>query len=428
MNESKKTTFQILALYIISTTIFLGIIFGTWYFGEINALKIRSFREADKLSKQIIQVVAKRGKYARYINTLEGQRAVLQAISLDSEHRIMAFDKEGKLIYSSMKIDPRKIPQERGIFIVDDHIVLNSYGRPDFLTHPEEANSKHRHKRPDEAFRIVIDGGDIRDLLWDLRLKVWGLFGCMSLMMAIVGVFLVRLSLRPMNQKIEELDCFIKDTTHEINTPLSILQMSVERIKLDQIPQEEAKKLRHIQIASRTIENIYHSLVYTSFGRLEKRIEELDMQEVVQERLEFLSCLFEQKQISIITNLSSAWIMADRKALVLVIDNLLSNAYKYTPKGGEVQIILGEEEDGMFCMIKDNGYGIKDSDLEKIFDRYRRFDRSGGGFGLGLNIVQKICKECGIRLEVKSWHKKGSEFSLHWQKEQNTASKSQKLL
>lgn len=67
MNEVRQTTIGILALYVSSTLIFLGIIFGTWYFGEINALKNRSFHDSKKLIKRLISVAGKRGEYANYL-------------------------------------------------------------------------------------------------------------------------------------------------------------------------------------------------------------------------------------------------------------------------------------------------------------------------------------------------------------------------
>lgn len=419
MNDVKKTTLQILSLYLISTTFFLSVIFGTWYFGEVNAIKTQSFYKIDKLAKRLINVLAKREEYAD-LQSLDSQKSVLQAISFDRKRRIMVFGEDGRLVYDNMKFSPDEIPQENGIFIIKNHVVLNSYGIPEFLNEAFDGYNSQSfrggHKSPDKAFRVVIDGGNVGELLWNLRLKVWGIFGCAVLMMGIVGYFLVRLSLRPLHQKIRDLDEFIKDTTHEINTPLSVLQMSIERMDQTKIPEEEKKKLRYIQISSKTIENIYHSLVYISFENPKQEAKNIGMEGLVRERLDFFSFLFEQKCIRVIKTLSPAEMMIDRKAITLVLDNLLSNAYKYTPKGGEVQIFLGEDEKGPLLAIQDNGYGIKAKDLEKIFNRYERLERSGGGFGLGLSIVKKICDEFEIILEVKSEYQKGSIFVLRWKK------------
>ena len=124
--------------------------------------------------------------------------------------------------------------------------------------------------------------------------------------------------------------------------------------------------------------------------------------------------LFAQKNISITSELQEVMLKANAKSISLVIDNLLSNAYKYTPKNGNVQVRTFQAEGENFLSIKDNGYGIAQKDLEHIFKRYTRFDNSKGGFGLGLSIVKKICDEFKIKIECKSELKKGSEFILQW--------------
>lgn len=412
MNEVRQTTIGILALYVSSTLIFLGIIFGTWYFGEINALKNRSFHDSKKLIKRLISVAGKKGEYANYLHTPESIRAVLQAISLQSGKQIMVFNLRGNLIYNNTQFSPREIPTKEGVYIIDNRVILNTFGIPDFLF-----GDKKQFRGLENLFRIVVDGGNIKSLLWDLRLKIWGLFGFFSLMISIVGFFLVRLSLRPVHQKFKEIDNFIKDTTHEINTPLSVLQMGVEQIDQKKIPQEELKKIHYIQLASKTLTNLYNSLVYASFGRVEKQMEKIDVKQLVLERLDFFSMLFKQKKISYRVELDSVWLKGDKNSIMLVIDNLLSNACKYTQKGGEIEIFLSKKDGEGLFWVKDNGYGIAPQDLPKIFNRYERFNPSNGGFGLGLNIVKKICDDMGIKLICQSELGKGSRFILSWKLE-----------
>lgn len=420
MNEAKKTTLSILSLYMISTTVFLSIIFGMWYYGELNLLKTRSFHEVKNLSKRLIHVLAKKGKYGFFVQSLEGQRAILQSISLESGYLIAAFNQKGELVYNNMKIDPLSVPKENGVYIIDHHAVLSSYGRPDFLykktprAKEDFSGMEGNFSKPEDDFRIIIDGGDVENLLWKLRIKIWGIFGALLAMMGIVGFFLVRFALKPLNQKIEELNLFIKDTTHEINTPLSVLQMSVDRIDKSKLEEKDLKKFSSIIVASRTLESIYHSLIYTSFRRLENKIEEIDVSALIKERLNYFEMLFAQKNISITSELQEVMLKANAKSISLVIDNLLSNAYKYTPKNGNVQVRTFQAEGENFLSIKDNGYGIAQKDLEHIFKRYTRFDNSKGGFGLGLSIVKKICDEFKIKIECKSELKKGSEFILQW--------------
>ena len=170
--------------------------------------------------------------------------------------------------------------------------------------------------------------------------------------MGIVGFFLVRFALKPLNQKIEELNLFIKDTTHEINTPLSVLQMSVDRIDKSKLEEKDLKKFSSIIVASRTLESIYHSLIYTSFGRLENKIEEIDVSALIKERLNYFEMLFAQKNISITSELQEVMLKANAKSISLVIDNLLSNAYKYTPKNGNVQVRTFQAEGENFLSFQ----------------------------------------------------------------------------
>lgn len=420
MNEAKKTTLSILSVYMISTTIFLSIIFGMWYYGELNLLKTRSFHEVKNLSKRLIHVLAKKGKYGFFVQSLEGQRAILQSISLESGYLIAAFNQKGELVYNNMKIDPLSVPKENGVYIIDHHAVLSSYGRPDFLykknprVKEDSFGVEGNFSKPEDDFRIIIDGGDVESLLWMLRIKIWGIFGALLVMMGVVGFFLVRLALKPLNQKIEELNLFIKDTTHEINTPLSVLQMSVDRIDKNVLQEKDLKKFNSIIVAARTLESIYHSLIYTSFGRLENKVEDIELSNLIKERLNYFEMLFAQKNITISSELQSVMLKANAKSITLVIDNLLSNAYKYTPKNGSVEIRTFQERGENFLCIKDNGYGIAQKDIEHIFKRFTRFDSTKGGFGLGLSIVKKICDEFKIKIECKSELKKGSEFILQW--------------
>lgn len=390
-----------------------------WYYGELNLLKTRSFHEVKNLSKRLIHVLAKKGKYGFFVQSLEGQRAILQSISLESGYLIAAFNQKDELVYSNMKIDPLSVPKENGVYIIDHHAVLSSYGRPDFLykKNPRAGDSfgvEGKFSKPEDDFRIIIDGGDVESLLWKLRLKIWGIFGALLVMMGVVGFFLVRLALRPLNQKIEELNLFIKDTTHEINTPLSVLQMSVDRIDKNKLEEKDLKKFNSIIVASRTLESIYHSLIYTSFGRLENKIEEIELSSLIEERLNYFEMLFAQKNITISSEPQKVMLKANAKSITLVIDNLLSNAYKYTQKNGSVEIKTYQEGENNFLSIKDNGYGIAQKDIEHIFKRFTRFDSTKGGFGLGLSIVKKICDEFKIKIECKSELKKGSEFILQW--------------
>jgi two-component system phosphate regulon sensor histidine kinase PhoR len=106
-----------------------------------------------------------------------------------------------------------------------------------------------------------------------------------------------------------------------------------------------------------------------------------------------------------------------REQIKQVLINLIDNAIKYTPEGGEIKINVEEEGDKVYFSVKDSGIGIPKADQERIFERFYRVDkarsRSLGGTGIGLSIVRNIIKQHGSNIQVKSREGVGSEFFFY---------------
>jgi signal transduction histidine kinase len=115
--------------------------------------------------------------------------------------------------------------------------------------------------------------------------------------------------------------------------------------------------------------------------------------------------------------LSDAWVMADHHRLVQACGNLVENALKYTPDGGDVEVIVRGERDGAALEVRDNGLGISAAELPYIFHRFYRVEgRAGtgpGGTGLGLAIVERIARSHGGSVSVDSAPGQGSSFVIH---------------
>jgi two-component system, OmpR family, sensor kinase len=231
--------------------------------------------------------------------------------------------------------------------------------------------------------------------------------------LGMIGFFLSRMFLRPMNDAIALLDDFIKDTTHELNTPLSAILTNVETLKELDLPSTAQKKLARIEIASRTISTLYDDLTYLILNHeLAIRNEPLDLTALIYERVDYFRDRIEQKKITLRETIApSVEIVADRTKMTRLIDNLLSNAIKYNRMEGEIELVL---ERGKLC-LRDNGLGISEEMIDRVFERYTRAEKSVGGFGIGLHIVAMIAKEYGMKISLESLRMEGTTICLTWE-------------
>jgi len=232
------------------------------------------------------------------------------------------------------------------------------------------------------------------------------------LVLVIIGYFLLLLLLQPMRQAIALLDRFIKDTTHELNTPVHAILSNIEMIESDALDASLSKKINRIAIASKTISNLYDDLTYLVLSNHAHAKDEIvDLKVLVEERMEYFQLLMESKKIT--QNLllqENSTLTIDKKKITKIIDNLLSNAIKYNTIGGSITLTLMPHS----LSIEDTGIGIEENKLERVFERYTRFDTTVGGFGIGLSIVSLIAKEYGLHVTLDSELKKGTKVTITW--------------
>lgn len=279
-----------------------------------------------------------------------------------------------------------------------------------------------------------------------LQIEIIAYLLCSLLIMGVVAYILMRLSFRPIAEQIHTLERFIKDTTHEINTPLSVILMSVQKFDTKELGEANKKRLNHIKLSAQNLHQLYQNLIFLNFYNAKSTSQNIDMKALINERVEYFSALLAQKSISINCMLAPAQMHANIDEITILLDNLLSNAIKYNHKGGSIEIVLESKtmeskalDSGgaalaagaqnpsenpsqsqipspMQCklIIKDSGYGIDSAIIERIFERYTRFNEDQGGFGIGLNLVREIAKRYDIQIRVQSEKNKGSEFVLSW--------------
>jgi len=215
----------------------------------------------------------------------------------------------------------------------------------------------------------------------------------------------------PFEKLNKSLDHFIKDSMHEINTPLSIININAD---LSMQIHGKNKYIDRIKSASKTLATIYNDMDYlVKQGRVIHKVSVLDLGEFIQNRVEYFQEVANLKGITLNTMIEEGMEYSISKTkLQRIIVNTLSNAIKYSNDDSTVDILLKREEANIVFSVQDYGVGIRDT--SKIFSRYYRENQAKGGFGIGLNIVKQIIDEEKIILTVHSQVGKGTVFSYRF--------------
>jgi signal transduction histidine kinase len=232
-----------------------------------------------------------------------------------------------------------------------------------------------------------------------------------------------------LNEMIERLETsfgalrrFTADASHELKTPLAVLRADVERAMSPSTrPVERAIALEEaLEQVTRMAElvNSLLTLARADEGRLEVVQDLVPLEPMVREVVETARLLGEEAGVQIeAPRLDAAEVRGDEMRLRQLFLNLVTNAIKYTPRGGTVTISMAVSDETAQFSVKDTGIGIAAADLPYIFDRFWRADRSRsraserGGFGLGLAICQWIAHAHGGSLTVQSRLGRGSTFT-----------------
>ena len=223
----------------------------------------------------------------------------------------------------------------------------------------------------------------------------------------IFSFLLLRNFSRPFEQINVQLDNFIKDSMHEINTPLSIINLNAD---LFANKYGDNKYLKRMKSASKTLATIYNDMDYlVKEGRVEHKKSLLDVSEFVQNRVDYFQEVANLKEIKLNIKITpKLTYMFSKTKLQRIVDNTISNAIKYSKDKSQVEINVFMMDNHIAFEVQDYGVGIKDTN--KIFSRYYREDEAKGGFGIGLNIVKKIIDEENILLEIHSIFGEGTKF------------------
>jgi signal transduction histidine kinase/CheY-like chemotaxis protein len=234
-------------------------------------------------------------------------------------------------------------------------------------------------------------------------------------------------SLREQTDALKEADQrkneFLAVLGHELRNPLAPILTSIEMLRL--IGSTDANTLRARDIIERQVKQMVRliddllDLTRIAQGKLELRRSRFDLGKAMGQAVQTVRPLFESQGHHLSVQLPSEPIEleADEARVVQVLVNLLSNAGKYTDRGGQVRLTASRDGDSVVLRVRDNGIGIEPDMLGRIFDLFtqvgRSLHRSQGGLGIGLTLVRQIVELHGGSVSVHSdGSGRGSEFTV----------------
>jgi heavy metal sensor kinase len=212
---------------------------------------------------------------------------------------------------------------------------------------------------------------------------------------------------------------FLADVSHELRTPLTVIKGNVDLMRRMKKVDEES--LDNIEDEADRLTRLVGDLLLEAqaeSGKLPLHFAPLELDTLLLEVFKEMRILARERVQIRIPEIDQIVINGDRDRLKQVLINLIANAIKYTPQGGEVVLSLGKFADNARLIVRDTGLGIPAEDLPHIFERFYRAEKSRsrskiGGFGLGLSIAYWIVNHHGGQIEVDSAEGKGTTFCIY---------------
>ena len=244
----------------------------------------------------------------------------------------------------------------------------------------------------------------------------------------IAGVALERArlseNLQQAYQTLNELDQlksdFIAIASHELRTPLAVIMGYVSFLQ-EEASESTASQLDSVMDAALHLRDLIQAMLnlrYVDAGETTLDLETLDLVELGWEIMSTFAETAVAKQQTLTLNLPSAplQVKADRNILEVAINNLMNNAIRFTPADGEIHVALTQESTEAWFSIRDNGIGIPEDKLERIFNRFYQLEpalvRQHGGLGIGLSIAKDLVELQNGRVWAESSENQGGTFTI----------------
>lgn len=243
---------------------------------------------------------------------------------------------------------------------------------------------------------------------------------CVGLAVWIMYFFIIRAKMRMQMQmemkehaRKQELDAekirFYVNISHELRTPLSLILAPLEELMdTDAILDKKARQsLQYVYRNSRRLLHIVNQLLHfrkAEKGALPVHVEVCDVEDWIKQIYMLFSNQARTKEINYLfhSELQTRMLPIDKKYVETILVNLLSNAFKFTPDNGQIEVELWENEDSFGFVVKDNGRGISPEKLERIFERFYQVNDNEKGTGIGLSLVKCLVVKHRGDIKVES--------------------------
>ena len=246
---------------------------------------------------------------------------------------------------------------------------------------------------------------------WQMNEFNFFIVGLLVLIIAIGwGYVLTAIIFAPTKKIEDKLTVVTNDVMHELNIPISTIRANTSLLKKTLTDEKSCTRLQRIDDATLRLERLYLELRYAlqkEMHEIEK--EHFDVAKMLQERVSFFQ---EQGRNTFRMEVDPYMLKADKIGFEQMLDNILSNAMKYSKKEGFIKISLNEH---ILC-IEDEGIGMSTSELLRIHERYFQGDDTQEGQGIGLALVKAYCEQENIEIQIISEKEVGTSVKLHLRK------------
>lgn len=256
----------------------------------------------------------------------------------------------------------------------------------------------------------------------DSNMRIIGSLALMNVGVLVAGsfisYFLARRTLAPIEQALTAQNRFTADASHELRTPLATIKTELEvALRNKNLSTQEARELlkSNVEEVDR-LSKLANDLLVLARCAEKPELKKTSVYTIAQKACDRFASIAQPKQIKIERQIAPVSAMAESAQVDAILNILLDNAVKYSPKRATITVAAHKMNGQVAITVHNTGAQIDDKDLEHVFERFYRTDKSrtGGvqaGHGLGLSIAQKLADSMGGKLAVKS-DQTGTTFTL----------------